>query len=192
MAAYDVPRREVPGEPGLWGFILADMTLFAALFAAALVVRADQPGVYRSGSESLHQGLGVADTVLLLTGSALVATAVRSARGAGVASALRALELAAGCAVAFVALKILEWGLLVHAGHRPSSNDFFELYFMLTGMHLVHAAVGTGALLAMRSRLRSVEPVPQRSRFVEGGASYWHMVDALWLVLFPVLYLIGL
>lgn len=182
--------RAIPGEAGLWMFILADMTIFAVFFAITVVVRADQPEMFAASSGELHQGLGAVNTVLLLTGSALVALAVRAARRDEAALSARMMSVAIACALGFLATKALEWGLLLGDGHSPSTNDFFQLYFLLTGMHLVHVLIGTGALLVVRRRILRPVPAPADIQIVEGGASYWHMVDLLWLVLFPLLYLL--
>ena len=101
--------RAVPGEPGLWLFILADMTLFAVFFAITIVVRADQQAMFSASSAALHQGLGAANTVLLVTGSACVALAVRATRRDAAAPAARLLGLAIACALGFVAIKAIEW-----------------------------------------------------------------------------------
>jgi nitric oxide reductase NorE protein len=183
--------RAVPGEPGLWLFILADMTLFAVFFAITIVVRADEQTMFSASAAALHQGLGAANTLLLLTGSAFVALAVRATRRDAAALAARLLALAICCALGFVALKAIEWADLLSNGHSVSSNDFFALYFMLTGMHLVHVLVGTGALIVIRRRVLQRAAARFEPQIVEGAASYWHMVDLLWLVLFPLLYLIG-
>ena len=182
--------RGIPGEAGLWFFILADMTVFAVFFAITVVVRADQPAMFSASAGALHQGLGAANTALLLTGSALVALAVRAVRRDEHALGARMMSAAIACALGFIAIKGLEWGLLLNEGHSVSSNDFFQLYFLLTGMHLVHVLVGTGALLVVRRRVLSPVPATSDMQIIEGGASYWHMVDLLWLVLFPLLYLI--
>jgi nitric oxide reductase NorE protein len=183
--------RAVPGEAGLWLFILADMTLFAVFFAIAIVVRADQHAMYSDSSAALHQGLGAANTLLLLTGSAFVALAVRATRRDASAVAARLFGLAIACALGFVAIKAIEWADLLSQGDSVSTNDFFQLYFMLTGMHLVHVLVGTGALIVIRRRVARRAASRYEPQIVEGGASYWHMVDLLWLVLFPLLYLMG-
>jgi nitric oxide reductase NorE protein len=183
--------RAVPGEPGLWLFILADMTLFAAFFAITTVVRADEPAMFARSSEALHQGLGAANTLLLVTGSAVVAMAVRATRRDAPDVAGRLLALAIWCALAFVAIKAIEWADLLSNGHSVSTNDYVALYFMLTGLHLVHVLVGTGALIVIRRRVLRRAAGRFEPQIVEGGASYWHMVDLLWLVLFPLLYLIG-
>jgi nitric oxide reductase NorE protein len=178
----------VPGEPGLWVLVLADMTVFAVLFVLVVVTRAEHPTMFASSTATVHQGLGVLDTLLLLTASGFVALAVRATRLGSRQLAGRLLGGAAACAVGFLGVKAVEWGSLLHQGHTPSTNAYYQLYFMLTGMHLVHVLIGTAVLLGVRRKVTRGTDTP---RLLEGSASYWHMVDALWLGLFPLLYLLG-
>jgi nitric oxide reductase NorE protein len=178
----------IPGEIGLWLLILSDMLVFGVLFVLVLVTRAEHPTMFARSTATVHQGLGVVDTLLLLTASVAVALAVRSTRAGLRRPAGQLLGIAAACAVGFLGVKAFEWGSLLHAGHSPSSNDYYQLYFMLTGMHLVHVLIGTCVLLFARRRVAAGTDTPQ---LLEGSASYWHMVDALWLGLFPLLYLMG-
>lgn len=182
--------RAIPGEAGLWLFMLADMTVFAVFFVATVVVRSGQQALFARSSEQLHQGLGTANTLLLLSGSACVALALRGFRAGATVHAHRLVTAAIGCACAFVAIKAIEWTDLLRHGHAPSSNDFFQLYFLLTGLHILHVLGGTIALLVIRGRVLKPAPTIVDTQVVEGAASYWHMVDLLWLVLFPLLYLL--
>ena len=85
--------------------------------------------------------------------------------------------------------KAYEWSTEVAQGHAISSNNFFMFYYMLTGVHLLHVLLGLLILGVVRRELRN----PRRCRLfmVEAGATYWHMVDLLWIVLFPLLYLVN-
>jgi nitric oxide reductase NorE protein len=104
------------------------------------------------------------------------------------------LFTAAGFAgLAFIVSKCFEWSAKLQAGHTPRSSSFFQLYFMLTGIHLVHVLIAMTLLCFMWRRAGRVQGSPtfQQSRFIENGASYWHMVDLLWLVLLALIYLMG-
>ncbi len=174
-----------PGEPGLWLFLFADMTLFAALFGIVVYIRDDQPEVFSSSQASLSQTLGLVNTLLLLTGSLFVALGVNATR----TSVGRADRLFAGgiaCGAAFLGVKVIEWGHSIADGHTVSTNDFYGAYYMLTGIHLAHVTIGLGVLIAMYRNARSPR---LRQNLVEGGACYWHLVDLLWVVLFPLVYL---
>lgn len=175
----------VPGEPGLWLFVLADMTMFAVLFGVLVELRAHQHELFVQSQAHLNRGLGALNTLLLLTGSMFVALAVGRARR-GLAHADRLLIAAMGCGIAFLGVKVIEWGSKIADGITPQTNDFFSAYYMLTGIHLAHVCIGLGVLLAM---LRNVRGAALKLGLLEGGGCYWHLVDLLWVVLFPLLYL---
>jgi nitric oxide reductase NorE protein len=188
VSTVPAKRRTIPGEAGLWVFLLSDMTVFAAFFAMLLVVRADQPEMFSASATRLDQGLGAVNTLLLLTSSLLVVLAVGAARR-GAAGAARLLDGALLCGASFAVVKGVEWGGELSDGLTPSSNDFFGVYYMLTGIHLLHVLAGLGVLIVLRRQVtRAAGP---NLHVIEGGACYWHMVDLLWLVLFPLLYLLG-
>ena len=174
-----------PGEPGLWLFLFADMLLFACLFGVVVYIRDDQPQVFSESQASLSQTLGLINTLLLLTGSLFVALGVSATRtGVGRPDRLFAAGIASGAA--FLGVKVVEWGRSIADGHTASTNDFFSAYYMLTGIHLAHVTIGIGVLVAVYRNVRSPNV---RKNLVEGGACYWHLVDLLWVVLFPLVYL---
>jgi nitric oxide reductase NorE protein len=180
-----------PGEPGLWVFIFGDMLAFAVFFTVFLFERGHHSVEFDVSRRTLAVGLAVANTLLLLTSSWLVATAVRAVRERRRELAPRLFSVAAACGVAFVIDKGIEWGDKLHAGVSPATNEFFMFFFMLTGIHLVHVLIGLVVLAFAWRVTRSHEPRFEERRLVEACASYWHMVDLLWIVLFVLLYLIG-
>jgi nitric oxide reductase NorE protein len=182
-------RGHIPGEAGLWVFLLLDLVVFSVFFGTIVMLRADSPDAFAAGRDELHQGLALAATVLLLSGSLFVVRAVRAMRTGDGEAAARWLTGAAAAGIGFVAVKAVEYSELLGAGHGLRTDDFFLAYFAFTGVHLVHVVLGTAVLLFLRRHVatRRVEDV--RHGLVEGGASYWHMVDLLWLILLPLLYL---
>lgn len=174
-------------------FLLGDMLVFALFFGTLVVSRSEQPEVFHAGQQHLHPWLGIVNTLLLLTGSILVVYGVRAVREASPrAGALFASAL--GCGLGFAGIKALEYALLVGAGQTAGSNDFFMYYFVFTGIHLAHLVIGVvllGLLIRLGGRVRrGGAPTAGQLRFAECGGCYWHMVDLLWLVLFPLLYLV--
>lgn len=182
-------ERRIPGEAGLWVFILGDMTVFGVFFGTILVMRGQQPELFRASQHALHPALALINTVLLLAGSLLVIRGVARVRASSpVASHFFLATLV--CALGFAAIKSIEYYLLVRDGHTPGTNDFFMFYFAFTGIHLAHLLIGAmlNAILAVVTR--HPEASTGRIRLVEAGGCYWHMVDGLWLLLFPLLYLV--
>ncbi|WP_343287299.1 cytochrome c oxidase subunit 3 [Gordonia sp. SID5947] len=186
------PERHVPGEQGLWVFLLGDMVIFAVMFVAFLVDRAKDPELFGAARESLDLTIPVTNTMVLLVSSLLVMIGVTGVRAARHRRAVRGFAGAMACAVVFVALKGVEYTHLVQGGDTPDSNPYFMWLFILTGIHLSHVVIGLVVLGVLMLRARRELPSEGRQRvFYEGGACYWHMVDLLWMVLFPLVYLVA-
>jgi nitric oxide reductase NorE protein len=180
----------IPGELGVWVFILGDMVIFAVLFLTYLHYRGQQSDLFAASQATLSQNIGAAITVLLLFSSLLVVLALRAVRAQELAIA-RALLLAAfACGVGYSALKVIEYHDKVSHHMTPATNDFYMFYFVLTGLHWFHLALGMVVLLVLFLICRRPELTARQLGFVEGGTCFWHMIDLLWIVLFPLLYLV--
>ena len=99
---------------------------------------------------------------------------------------LRLTYFGGACGVLFILIKAYEWSAKIAQGHTMPSNEFFMFYYMLTGVHLFHVGLGLLILGIVVRELRN--PRKQRMSMVESGATYWHMVDLLWIVIFGLLY----
>lgn len=184
-------ERRMPAEAGIWLFILGDMVAFAIVFGVLVHTRGEDPAAYELGQSQLHIGLGVLNTVILLTSSLLVAMGVQVSRTADHAKARVLFKGAIGCALAFAALKAVEYTDLATSGHGPGTGDFQQYFFSFTGLHLLHVAIGLAVLGGILRMLRRPALDDHDAMMLESGASYWHMVDLLWIVLFALLYLMG-
>ncbi len=185
-------RRWIPGEWGIWAFILTDFSVFGGYFGTFLVLRGQQPGVFGAGSEALSPTHGAVNTLFMLTASLCVALAIRSVRAGRVLTAQKLLVGAGLCGTAFIVNKPIEWAAQLAAGHGPHQSDFFQLYYLLTGIHLLHVIVAMAVVAFMWRKVREVHVAPtfRQSRYLENGASFWHLVDLIWMVLFALLYLV--
>lgn len=188
-AAAPVDRR-IPGEHGTWVFLLGDLVVFAVFFATFLVERAKAPEVFDAARRTLHAGIGLTNTLVLLTSSLCVVVALGALRDGARGLAGRAVQAAVGCGLLFVTFKIVEYVSLGRSGYGPGANDFYLYYVILTGLHLLHVCLGIAVLSFVFTQTRRVELSPTRMALVEGGACFWHVVDLLWIVLFPLLYLV--
>jgi nitric oxide reductase NorE protein len=182
--------RHVPGEPGIWLLLFGDMLVFTVLFAVYLHNRKQNAGLFADSQEALHRTTGVVNTVVLLLSSILVVMATCAARAGHTKSAHRLLSGGAGVGACFVALKAVEYHGLFSAGITPSTNQFYMYYFVLTGLHLAHVLLGLAILVALAATMPATAPTRTRVAFVEGGACFWHMVDLLWIVIFPLVFLV--
>jgi nitric oxide reductase NorE protein len=180
----------VPGEPGIWIIIFGDMFVFSVMFLSFMVARRADLALFRASAAHLDQRLGLLNTVLLLTSSWCVAVAIGAARGGDVPSTVRSLRGAIACALGFVLSKICEYAAKVHAGIAIDSNEFYMYYFVLTGIHLMHVLVGLGVLTFMTRHAAAGGLDAVKLGHLESGASFWHLVDLLWIALFALLYLL--
>lgn len=162
-------------------------TLFFVIFA---VTRAGHIDLFTESQMHLNQNFGALNTFIMLTSSLFVAVAVRAARARNAEVARAAFIFAGVLGLAFVLVKAFEWGEKVRAGITLNTNSFFTLYYMLTGMHLLHVIVGLSVLFVLIRYTRSGNFDAKKISYIESGASFWHLVDLLWIVLFPIIYLI--
>ena len=186
----DAAARHLPGEQGVWVVIGGELVIFTAFFGAYVWARGEDPELFASSQEHLNQGRAVINTVLLLTSSLCAAVAVKAARAGKSDLARRLLLAALGGGAGFWLVKVLEYGDLFGDDLTPGTNDFFMYYFVLTWLHLLHLLVGMGVLVFLRSLAGRAELTPKQVGYLEAGGCYWHMVDVIWIVLFPLLYLV--
>ena len=181
---------KIPGELGIWIFILGDMALYGILFCSFLVDRAGDPQTYNDSAATLHVTFGAVNTLLLLTSSLAVALGIRAAREQITSHSTTLFTVAIACGLGFVFNKYLEYSDLLGDDLDPTRNGFYTYYYVLTGIHLTHVLAGLGVLVFLRRVSRKRAPSTRDIRAMESAASFWHTVDLLWIVLFPMLYLV--
>jgi nitric oxide reductase NorE protein len=175
----------LPGNAGMWLFVIGDLFIFGAYFVIFMVHRHWDPAGFLASQRHLNLGAGVLNTLVLLTSSYFVAQAVGATRRRDIRRASLLLNGAGACALVFIAIKAYEWTRLMHEGYTFAHNNFFMFFFALTGVHLFHILMGFVVLGVVRHELHTQQA---RGRVVEAGAIYWHMVDLIWVVLFALLY----
>jgi nitric oxide reductase NorE protein len=185
--------RWVPGEVGIWAFVLTDMVTFGFFFSTFAYEQSQNPAQFAADRETLSTAFGAVNTFVLLTASLCIALAVHALRDAKVATGKRLLLGAGACGTVFIINKAFEWGSKLSDGHTPNDDNFFQLYYLLTGIHLLHVLIAMtvlGYLWRKAGRIK-LAPTAHQARYIENGATYWHLVDLLWLVLFALLYLMS-
>lgn len=188
----DCPTRWMPGEVGIWVFVLTDLMMFTAYFAAVMNERGNHGGDFEVGRAAMNTDLGVFNTFLMLTASLCIALAVHAVRESAYSTVRRLLLGAGTCGALFIAAKVVEWSSAAGDGHTPQTNVFFQMYFLITGMHLLHVIIAMLVLAHLwRTTGRGTAAMDaRRLRFFENGATFWHLTDALWIVLFSLFYLV--
>ncbi|RDI45043.1 cytochrome c oxidase subunit 3 [Nocardia mexicana] len=180
------PPPRMPADGHMWVMVFGDLVIFGGYFVIFMIYRAMTPDDFLLSQQRLDLTAGVANTVVLLTSSWFIARSVAAARTGEHPRAIR-LTCAAGlCGALFILVKAYEWATRIAHGDT-NSTLFFSFYYVLTGVHLLHVALG---LLIMGIVVRELRnPRRRRMVLVESGAVFWHMVDLLWIVIFALFYL---
>jgi cytochrome c oxidase subunit 3 len=193
---HDLARQREADRFGMLLFLASEVMLFGGLFAGALGLRLAHPMQYAAAAERLHLWFGTANTAVLLTSSLLVALGVEAAKGAKLRHVAWWFTGAAVLGLVFAGIKGTEYWLEYSEGLMPGVNGraiasgpqrlFMDLYFVSTGLHALHLTIGLFLLaaLAVKAWLGRLERV-----LASNVGLYWHLVDIVWIFLFPTLYL---
>jgi nitric oxide reductase NorE protein len=188
-SASSKPNGRIPGELGVWFLIFGDLVVFSVIFVVFIHARGADTGLFNASQATLHRTFGGLNTLVLLTSSLVVVVAV-TALGLGQRRVARNLLYGAVlCAGVFLVNKAIEWSMLLVEGHGPAANDYYMYFFVLTGLHAAHVVLGVVLLAVIIAFTRKEALSDNQYSFVESGACFWHLVDVLWLIIFPLLYL---
>ncbi len=181
----------IPGEPGVWVFLVCEMVVFTALFGVIASSGRANRQLFADAQQVLNAPVGLINTCVLIGGSVLVMRAIADVQAARYSKAVRLMSAAMACGVTFAVIKGIEYASVLHHGMWIHTNVFWLLFFAVTGAHLLHVLVGVTVLgLARRAAGNGLPGSRDRDLFLS-AACYWHLVDLLWLVLFPLFYLVN-
>ncbi len=183
---------------GMWLFLASEALLFGGLFTLYAAYRAHYPRAFAQAVADNTTYLGSLNTVVLITSSFLVALAVHELREQRRRAAMLLVAATCALAAAFLVIKFTEYSIHFHEGIYPGGQGsyfadaalgtqiFFTLYFVSTGLHALHVTVGAGVLAwcALKISRRTLRP-----HGLEAAAMYWHLVDVIWIFLWPLFYL---
>jgi nitric oxide reductase NorE protein len=187
--AHAATRPRLAGDAGVWLFIGADLCAFGLFFALFTWGRLHDPALYEESRRALDPGIGLANTLILLTSSLFMVLAVEAARDGSRERTIRHLVFAMAVGSAFAVTKAAEYTAKIRAGITMLSNEFFMYYFVFTGIHFLHFVVGLAVLAVCLQKARTQALDDRYLIWIESSGCYWHMVDLLWVMLFPLLYL---
>jgi cytochrome c oxidase subunit 3 len=199
----DVVQQREASKFGLWIFLLTEILLFGGLFCAYAIFRAWYPETFVNAHEHLDVTMGAINTVVLILSSVTVALAIRSIQLDKQRHAVLYLVLTIAFAATFMVIKYFEYSHKIHLGLLPGKfyfyegiagtnpHVFFSIYFGMTGLHGLHVLGGMGFLSWVLHRTFKGDFSSEYYTPVELGGLYWHLVDMIWIYLFPLLYLIG-
>jgi len=188
------------GKMGMWLFLFTELFLFGGLFIVYAVMRSKYSQDFHHAALELNAFIGATNTVVLLISSMTVAMSLTAIQKNQSGRAIGLLLITLILAGIFVVNKYFEWGHKIGLHLYPGSDVmktlphgeimFFGLYFMMTGLHLLHVIIGGILLTIVMFRLNSGKINHDHYLLHENGALYWHLVDLIWIFLFPLLYLI--
>lgn len=185
---------------GMWLFLFTELILFGGLFLLYAVYLARYPQQFASGGRELNVFFGTVNTVVLLTSSLLAAMAVTALQREQRRATVLLLVGTIGCALLFLGIKYVEWSAKISHNLYPGSSRllagppgesvFFSLYYLTTGLHGLHVLIGATLLAFVALRVQQGKIDAANQAWLENGALYWHLVDLIWIFIFPLYYLI--
>lgn len=206
---FHTPKQQYEAAKlGMWLFLAQEVLFFSGLFVAYLVFRMWYPEAWSVGSHELNRYMGLGNTIVLLFSSLTAVLAVRSAQLGERKATGNYILITIACAFVFMIVKYFEYSHKFHAGLLPGqyfapvaghtvatsfpagTHFFFSIYFMATGVHGLHVLIGIGVLFWIYLRNARGEFTKDFWTPVDLVALYWHLVDLIWIFLFPFLYLI--
>jgi cytochrome c oxidase subunit III len=188
---------------GMWLFLVTEILLFGGLFVAYTIFRGLYPDTFHLAHAQLNKVFGTVNTIVLLASSLTMAMAVNFAQTNKRGKSLVCLVITWVCALTFMVIKYFEWTHKFHEGiftagfytfegiKDPKAPLFFSLYYMMTGLHGIHVLIGMCLITWVFFRTRRGDFNDKYFTPVELTGLYWHLVDLIWIFLFPLFYLIG-
>ena len=179
-----------PGDLAIWFFIFAELLAFGVFFVAYAFARAHNVDLFNESQQHLNIASGAINTLVLITSSYFMVRAVASIKQNDSRECTYWIAAAIGFGGIFLVIKLFEFHSKFSEGISLSTNTFYMFYLSLTIFHFMHVILGMVILGAVMLKAKGGGYSAENHTGVETGASYWHMVDLLWIILFPLVYVI--
>lgn len=179
-----------PGGLLIWLIVILEVFTFGVGLTAFLVMAADEPDAFAQGRASLNQTLGLVNTIVLITGGWWMANAIHALRHGARPAATRWSAAAMGAAAVFLVIKGVEYADKLAHGHTLRDGTFYTFYWLLTGFHFLHVATAFVLLALVTRGMARGAYDGGRHEDVETCGIFWHLCDLIWLLLYPVVYLL--
>jgi len=199
---HDSEQQRESAKLGMWIFLLTEVLFFGGLFCAYAIYRAWNPDMFFIAHQQLDIAMGTLNTFVLITSSLTMALAIRSMQLGKKKGTIINLWLTLALAGVFLIVKYFEYSHKIELGQLPGDlytfegiagtnpHIFFSVYFMMTGLHAIHVIVGIGVIGWILSRVYRNHFSAEYYTPIEMTGLYWHLVDLVWIFLFPLFYLI--
>ena len=199
-AVAHVHRDDIGARMGMWLFLFTELILFGGMFILYSVYRYNYPDAFHLAAKELNTIVGTFNTAILLTSSLTMALSITAIQRKQKTLSVFFQFLTIVLALGFMVNKYFEWSAKFHHGIYPGSETllskpageiiFFGLYYVMTGLHGLHVIIGV-VLIAVMMRFTSNGVITSDSYVkLESAGLYWHLVDIIWIFLFPLFYLI--
>ena len=186
---------------GMWLFLFSEVLLFGTLFIAFAVYMSMYHFDFADGSRQLNRLIGATNTVILLTSSLTMALAIAAMERSKRRLSLGLMAVTVLMGLSFMAIKGYEWHHKFENDLYPKSPTmlakpfgqqvFFGLYYTMTGLHALHVIIGCAVILSAMVLVARGRVHAGRISYIENTGLYWHLVDLIWILLFPLYYLMG-
>lgn len=195
-------HEHITGKEGVWLFLTSEILMFGALFVGFIIFASLYPEVFTEGAKHLNWKLGALNTVVLLTSSLTVVLAINAIQNNNRRATINYLVATFICGMIFMVVKYFEYTHKFHEGLFPGEwfrgdnhgiqnlGLYFSFYFMMTGLHGIHVVVGAFLMLWLAFRTNRGDFNSHQYTAIEGVGLFWHLVDLIWIFLFPLLYLL--
>ncbi len=183
-------QSDLPGDFAIWIFIFAELLVFSIFFIAYAFARSYDVELFNASQSTLTREFGAINTVVLITSSFFVVRAVTAIKNNSSQICVNWLSAALFMGSIFLVIKMIEFYGKFSEGINLSTNTFYMFYLSLTFFHFMHVILGMVILTAILLKARQGGYSAKNHTGVETGASYWHMVDLVWIILFPLIYII--
>ncbi len=193
-------RDDVASKIGMWLFLFTEMLLFGGLFVVYSVYRFRNPEAFHLAAHELNVAIGTINTGILLISSATIAMAISAIQLKNKKFSLVLMGITILLGLAFLVNKYFEWGIKIEHHIYPGSEIlaergqgdvlFFGLYYFMTGLHALHIIIGLAFIAVVFVRVMKDKITFDNFSLLENSGLYWHLVDLIWIFLFPLFYLI--
>lgn len=195
----------VTAKEGIWLFMVTEILMFGGLFVGYFIMHSIYPGTFAEGASSLDWRMGFTNTMVLIFSSLTMALGIHEVQKGRTKKAIMYLAITILCGAAFMVIKYFEYSHKFHLGLLPGRyldvakvgaehanlGLYYGFYYCMTGLHGVHVLVGMGLITWVLIRAIRGDFNPHYYTPVEGVGIFWHIVDLVWIFLFPLLYLVG-
>lgn len=200
MSTTEIHRDDLASKTGMWFFLFTEMLLFGGLFVVYTTYRYRNPAAFHMAAKDLNVFIGTLNTIILLISSSTIAMSITAVRLKNKKLALLLLSLTVLLGIIFLVNKYFEWGEHIKEHIYPGSEIlalrghgdvlFYGLYFFMTGLHALHIIVGLVFITVIGVAIAKDKINSGNYVLLENSGLYWHLVDLIWIFLFPLFYLI--